>query len=254
MFICASTEKETKNFYASYIEIGTKAYVKFNDNSIHECRVEKVVGKENCDNVFRFQTYWKIAGVKGLVSQSDIDNFGSVRCTMDAAKTANPKSCSDLPKCNGAWYFIDEILDFGFVNGETFYRRGYNGFYATYNRLCANGEVKEEEHAGICVEITKNGTRCYIEEETRQRIGKDLFFTRQNAIDKFNPKVYTFDYEEQETKEVEKIVTFEITLGVKVNSNSNEEDTIAAAMDRLRTCDDEVLFDSCISCKNHPNQ
>jgi hypothetical protein len=31
-----------------------------------------------------------------------------------------------------------------------------------------------------------------------------------------------------------------------------EEDAIIKAMNNVRTCDDEVLFDSCISCTDYP--
>ena len=78
-----------------------------------------------------------------------------------------------------------------------------------------------------------------------------LYATKEMCENDNKPTIVRFD---NKPKEVEKIVTFEITLGVKVNSNSNEEDAISAAMNRLRTCDDEVLFDACVSCKTHPSQ
>lgn len=78
-----------------------------------------------------------------------------------------------------------------------------------------------------------------------------LYATKEMCENDNKATIVRFD---NKPKEVEKIVTFEITLGVKVNSNSNEEDAISEAMNRLRTCDDEVLFDACVSCKTHPNQ
>lgn len=78
-----------------------------------------------------------------------------------------------------------------------------------------------------------------------------LYATKEMCENDNKPTIVRFD---NKPKQVEKIVTFEITLGVKVNPNSNEEDAISAAMNRLRTCDDEVLFDACVSCKTYPNQ
>lgn len=79
----------------------------------------------------------------------------------------------------------------------------------------------------------------------------ELYATNEMCENDNKPTIVRFD---NKPKQVEKIVTFEITLGVKVNSNTNEEDAIAAAMNKIRTCDDEVLFDACVSCKTHPNQ
>lgn len=79
----------------------------------------------------------------------------------------------------------------------------------------------------------------------------ELYATKEMCENNNKPTIVRFD---NKSKQVEKIVTFEITLGVKVNQNTNEEDAIAKAMDKIRTCDDEVLFDACVSCKTNPNQ
>lgn len=87
------------------------------------------------------------------------------------------------------------------------------------------------------------------ESENNKFNQQGLYATKEMCENDNKPTIVRFD---NKPKEVEKAVTFEITLGVKVNSNSNEEDAISAAMDKLRTCDDEVLFDACISCTDYP--
>jgi hypothetical protein len=82
------------------------------------------------------------------------------------------------------------------------------------------------------------------------KLGK-LYATKEMCENDNKPTIVRFD---NKPKEVEKIVTFEITLGVKVDSSSNEEDAISAAMYKIRTCDDEVLFESCVSCTTYPNK
>lgn len=82
-----------------------------------------------------------------------------------------------------------------------------------------------------------------------------LYATKEMCEHDNKPTIVRFD---NKPKQVEKIVTFEITTSVKVNVSDmpecEEEDAISAAMNNVRTCDDEVLFDACVSCKTHPNQ
>lgn len=80
-----------------------------------------------------------------------------------------------------------------------------------------------------------------------------LYATKEMCECDNKPSIVRFD---NKPKQVEKIVTFEITTKVKVNVNDmpecEEEDAIIKAMNNVRTCDDEVLFDACISCTDYP--
>ena len=80
-----------------------------------------------------------------------------------------------------------------------------------------------------------------------------LYATKEMCENDNKPTIVRFD---NKPKQVEKIVTFEITTKVMVNVNDmhecEEEDAIIKAMNNVRTCDDEVLFDSCISCTDYP--
>ena len=80
-----------------------------------------------------------------------------------------------------------------------------------------------------------------------------LYATKEMCENDNKPTIVRFD---NKPKQVEKIVTFEITTKVKVNVNDmsecEEEDAIIKAMEQVRICDDEVLFDSCISCTDYP--
>lgn len=80
-----------------------------------------------------------------------------------------------------------------------------------------------------------------------------LYATKEMCERDNKPSIVRFD---NKPKQVEKIVTFEITTKVKVNVNDmpecEEEDAIIKAMNNVRTCDDEVLFDACISCTDYP--
>lgn len=82
-----------------------------------------------------------------------------------------------------------------------------------------------------------------------------LYATKEMCEDDNKPTIVRFD---NKPKEVEKIVTFEITTRVKVNENGmpecEEEDAIIKAMKNIRTCDDEVLFGACVSCSTYPNK
>lgn len=82
-----------------------------------------------------------------------------------------------------------------------------------------------------------------------------LYATKEMCENDNKPTVVRFD---NKPKQVEKIVTFEITTKVVVNVNDmpecEKEDAIIKAMNNVRTCDDEVLFDACVSCTNYPYQ
>jgi hypothetical protein len=98
------------------------------------------------------------------------------------------------------------------------------------------------------IDLIENKVKMY-KDISEDKLGT-LYATREMCEKANTTTIVTFD----KPKEVEKIVSFEITLGVKVSVDSNEEDAIAAAMKRIRTCDDEILFDSCVSCSDYPNQ
>lgn len=80
-----------------------------------------------------------------------------------------------------------------------------------------------------------------------------LYATKEMCENDNKPTIVRFG---NKPKQVEKIVTFEITTKVMVNVNDmpecEEEDAIIKAMNNVRTCDDEVLFDACISCTDYP--
>jgi hypothetical protein len=80
-----------------------------------------------------------------------------------------------------------------------------------------------------------------------------LYATKEMCEKDNTPTIMRFD---SKPKQVEKIVTFEITTSVKVNVNDmpecEEEDAIMKAMAKVRTCADDVLYDSCKSCINYP--
>ena len=82
-----------------------------------------------------------------------------------------------------------------------------------------------------------------------------LYATKEMCEDDNKPTIVRFD---KKPKQVEKIVTFEITTKVVVNVNDmpecEEEDAIIKAMKNIRTCDDEVLFGACVSCSTYPNK
>lgn len=86
------------------------------------------------------------------------------------------------------------------------------------------------------------------------KLGK-LYATREMCEQANKPTIVRFD---SKPKQVEKIVTFEITTRVKVNANGmpecEEEDAIIKAMNNIRTCADEVLFGACVSCSTYPNK
>jgi hypothetical protein len=80
-----------------------------------------------------------------------------------------------------------------------------------------------------------------------------LYATKEMCENDNKPTIVRFD---NKPKQVEKIVTFEITTKVMVNVNNvpecEEKDAIIKAMNNVRACDDEVLFDACISCTDYP--
>ena len=82
-----------------------------------------------------------------------------------------------------------------------------------------------------------------------------LYATKEMCENDNKPTIVRFD---SKPKQVEKIVTFEITTRVKVNANGmpecEEEDAIIKAMKNIRTCDDEVFFGACVSCSTYPNK
>ncbi len=82
-----------------------------------------------------------------------------------------------------------------------------------------------------------------------------LYATREMCERANTPTIVRF---ELEPEQVEKIVTFEFTTSVKVNVNGmpecEEEDAITAAMEKIRTCSDEVFLDACVACTSRPTK
>ena len=81
----------------------------------------------------------------------------------------------------------------------------------------------------------------------------ELYATKEMCENNNKPTIIRFD---NKPKQVEKIVTFEITTKVMVNVNDmpecEEEDAIMQAMTNIRNCTDDILYDSCISCTDYP--
>lgn len=136
-------------------------------------------------------------------------------------------------------FSLEKTNDFCYLNYKTM------SWYWNGTKACAKHFVLKFQY-----DFANNISVEYSDVESDYNKYK-LYATKEMCENDNKATIVRFD---NKPKEVEKIVTFEITLGVKVNSNSNEEDAISAAMDRLRTCDDEVLFDACVSCKTYPNQ
>jgi len=102
-------------------------------------------------------------------------------------------------------------------------------------------------------DFAKNVSVEYSDCENDKFNQQKLYATKEMCENDNKPTIVRFD---NKPKQVEKIVTFEITTKVKVNVNDmpecEEEDAIIKAMKNVRTCDDEVLFDACISCTDYP--
>lgn len=145
---------------------------------------------------------------------------------------------SDLSLRNNKFSLV-KSNDFCYLNYKTM------SWYWNGTKACAKHFVRKFQY-----DFANNISVEYSDIESDYNKYK-LYATNEMCENDNKPTIVRFD---NKPKQVEKIVTFEITLGVKVNQNTNEEDAIAKAMDKIRTCDDEVLFDACVSCKTHPNQ
>lgn len=217
--------------------------------SIHwDCRVNPMV-----KYVKPTDLKLEIAGM-GVVGKCQIDALCGVLYLTeeDACKlTSNyiyTHTYSDF-KLAWAGITLDDLSlrnnKFSLVNSNDFCYLNYKtmSWYWNGTKACAKHFVRKFQF-----DFANNISVEYSDMESDYNKYK-LYATKEMCENDNKATIVRFD---NKPKEVEKIVTFEITLGVKVNSNSNEEDAISAAMNRLRTCDDEVLFDSCISCTDYP--
>lgn len=120
-------------------------------------------------------------------------------------------------------------------------------WYWNGTKACAKHFVRKFQF-----DFANNATVEYSDCESEYNNYK-LYATKEMCERDNKPSIIRFD---NKPKQVEKIVTFEITTKVKVNVNDmpecEEEDAITKAMEKIRTCDDEVLFESCTSCTDYP--
>lgn len=149
---------------------------------------------------------------------------------------------SDLSLRNNKFSLV-KSNDFCFLSYQTM------SWYWNGTKACAKHFVRKFQY-----DFANNISVEYSDIESDHNKYK-LYATNEMCENDNKPTIVRFD---NKPKQVEKIVTFEITTKVVVNVNDmpecEEEDAIIKAMNNVRTCDDEVLFDACVSCKTHPNQ
>lgn len=245
MFISANYEVENgvqtnQANHIKYIPKGTIAYLKHIDNSIRQCKLVDVVGYCTTDGGFSIRYVWKVAGERGLFDSSNIHNIGSLQPTMERAKTTTPQACSKFPERSGKWYFADDLLKMGFINGHSIYKVGQNGYRCQLYRIEESGKVirieaiTEQSVSCILVYFPSEGGKvvCKWNDKTsiKERLGKELFFTEQDAIDSYNPEYIALedDEEEEEKKPATKIsneIRLETTYGIAILKSAYDCDT-----------------------------
>lgn len=228
MFIRANYEVENgvqtnQANHIKYVPKGTIAYLKHIDNSIRQCKLVDVVGYCTTDGSFSIRYIWKVAGERGLFDTSNIHNIGSLQPTMEKAKTTIPTACSKFPERSGKWYFADDLLKMGFINGHSIYKVGLNGYHCKLYKIEDSGKVitidaiTEQSVSCILVYFPSDGGKvvCKWNDKTsiKERLGKELFFTEQDAIDSYHPEYVALeDDEEEEEKKPATTISNEIRV------------------------------------------
>ena len=208
------------------------------------------------DGDFRIE----IAGLGEMSNDGLLSLNGYMYSNMEDALNQRNEIASHInhPSIDVLWAKIN-ASDLNFKHESVSVSTPYNNTYRPFTahswywdgtkavRKCVSGERK----------FYYNFLENRIVEYGRSEIDKlgTLYATKEMCEKANTPTIVRFD---SKPKQVEKIVTFEITLGVTVGRSEmpecEEEDAIVAAMNRLRTCDDEVLFDACVSCTDMPSR
>lgn len=199
-----------------YIKLGTIAYAKLLDGSIHMAKCVRMEEDRFLTNCSRPLYIWKVAGLPGEFKNWSSNNlYNNNKCrianlywTEKDAQFGDVLKCEDKLFTNGFSCWDDMIKKYNLTkeNYSTCYEhiRSINLY-----QISSNGVVKQV-YADSCFTLNKNGLELHIPDLDNGT----CFLTREDAMASYQYKpIVGFDDEEETTEQQEEYV--ELSVKVK---------------------------------------